>query len=107
MTAILWMQKVDTILLVVIMLSALIIYLEDKEASWPCRMFWIILGFGSFAQATWLQSYWWPSAAGYPWGGLVRDFGFAGYAALRTYTVLTRLYAAKNLEQVQRAARMT
>lgn len=106
MNAILWMQKADTILLVVIMLSALIIFREDKELSLPCRLLVITLGFGCFAQATWLQSYWWPSSAGYPWAGLVRDFGMAGLAVLRTVTVLRRLYAARSLEQ-QRAARLS
>jgi len=93
MTAIVLMPRIDTFLLVAIMLSALIIFREDKELSWPCRAFIIIGGFGCFAQATWLQSYWWPNAsAGYPWAGLVRDFGIAGLASLRAFTVLRRLY---------------
>jgi len=92
MTTIVLMQKADTLLLVMITLSSLIIFREDREASWPCRMAWIILGFGSLAQAAWLQSYWWPNAAGYPWGGLVRDLGFALFAVLRTFTVLQRCH---------------
>ena len=92
MTTILLMQRVDTILLVTIMLSALIIFREDKELSLPCRLLVITLGFGCFAQATWLQGYWMPSAAGYPWASLMRDFGIAGLGVLRTVTVLRRLY---------------
>lgn len=92
MTTIVLMQRIDTILLVAITLSALIIFREDRELSLPCRLLVIGLGFFCFAQASWLQGYWMPSAAGYPWASLGRDFAIAGLALLRAFTVLRRLY---------------
>jgi len=92
MTTILLMQRIDTILLVAIMVCGLIIFREDKELSLPCRALVMIGAFGCFAQATWLQGYWMPSAAGYPWASLMRDFSIAGLASLRAVRVLQRLY---------------
>lgn len=107
MNSIIWMQRIDTVLLVAILFFGLIIFREDREASWPCRMLWIGLGFFCFSQATWLQGHWWPSPAGYPWASLGRDFTIAGLAALRTFTVLRVAHdERRRLQNVQRAARL-
>jgi hypothetical protein len=101
------MQRIDTLLLVLIMISALIIFQEDRGGSPLRRWFWLIVGFGCFAQATWLQGYWWPSAAGYPWAALMRDGGIAGLAVLRAVNALHCLRLTKRrLEKVQRSARL-
>lgn len=85
-TAILLMY-VDTVALLVITVCCAIIVVEHKALTIWWRVVAAGIGYHAFAQTSWLNGHWVPSAIGYPWPRLGFDLLIAVAAVAYTVTV--------------------